>query len=63
MHVSSILSFTTREKSAHGFRLIDLVRLLFGAGPTGIMLAQLLKLNRALDLMIAAPRGRKFDLI
>lgn len=37
--------------------------LLFGAGPTGIVLAQLLKLNGASHLTVAAPPGRKLDLI
>ena len=37
--------------------------LLFGAGPTGQVLAQLLKLNGAGRLVVAAPAGRKLDLI
>ena len=37
--------------------------LLIGAEPTAIVLAQLLKLNGAAHLTIAAPAGRKLDLI
>jgi D-arabinitol dehydrogenase (NADP+) len=37
--------------------------LLFGAGPTGQVLAQLLKLNGAGRLVVAAPAGQKLDLI
>jgi D-arabinitol dehydrogenase (NADP+) len=37
--------------------------LLFGAGPTGQVLAQLLKLNGAGRLVVAAPAGPKLDLI
>ena len=37
--------------------------LLFGAGPTGIILAQLLKLNGAAQLTVAAPAGPKLDLV
>jgi D-arabinitol dehydrogenase (NADP+) len=37
--------------------------LLFGAGPTGQVLAQLVKLNGAARLVVAAPPGRKLDLI
>jgi D-arabinitol dehydrogenase (NADP+) len=37
--------------------------LLFGAGPTGQVLAQLLKLNGAGRLVVAAPPGPKLDLI
>ncbi len=37
--------------------------LLFGAGPTGILLAQLLKLNGAVQLTVAAPAGPKLDLV
>ncbi len=37
--------------------------LLFGAGPTGIILAQLLKLNGAVHLTVAAPAGPKLDLV
>jgi D-arabinitol dehydrogenase (NADP+) len=37
--------------------------LLFGAGPTGQVLAQLLKLNGASRLTVAAPAGPKLDLI
>ncbi|MCC7352784.1 MAG: zinc-dependent alcohol dehydrogenase family protein [Anaerolineae bacterium] len=36
--------------------------LLFGAGPTGIILAQLLRLNGAAHLTIAAPPGPKLEL-
>ncbi|KAJ5927885.1 alcohol dehydrogenase [Penicillium verhagenii] len=36
--------------------------LIFGAGPTGLMLAQLLRLNGASHLVIAAPAGLKMDL-
>ena len=36
--------------------------LLFGAGPTGIVLAQLLKRNGAAHLVVAAPAGAKLDL-
>ena len=37
--------------------------LLFGAGPTGQVLAQLLKLNGASHLTVAAPAGAKLNLI
>src|SRR5205823_2274020 len=37
--------------------------LLFGAGPTGQVLAQLLKLNGAGRLVVAAPAGPKLDLV
>ncbi len=37
--------------------------LLFGAGPTGILLAQLLKINGAARLTVAAPAGSKLDLV
>jgi D-arabinitol dehydrogenase (NADP+) len=51
----------------HGMDLIALKPgssvLLFGAGPTGIILAQLLKLNGALHLTVAAPAGPKLDLV
>jgi len=51
----------------HGMDIIALKPgsdvLLFGAGPTGIVLAQLLKLNGAARLTVAAPKGRKLDLI
>ena len=36
--------------------------LLFGAGPTGQVLAQLLKLNGAGKLVVAAPAGPKLEL-
>jgi D-arabinitol dehydrogenase (NADP+) len=36
--------------------------LLFGAGPTGLVLAQLLKLNGAAHLTVAAPPGPKLEL-
>jgi threonine dehydrogenase-like Zn-dependent dehydrogenase len=35
----------------------------FGAGPTGQVLAQLLKLNGASHVTVAAPAGPKLDLI
>ncbi len=51
----------------HGMDLIALKPgssvLLFGAGPTGIILAQLLKWNGALHLTVAAPAGPKLDLV
>lgn len=37
--------------------------LLFGAGPTGQVLAQLLKFNGAARLIVAAPPGPKLDLV
>ena len=36
--------------------------LLLGAGPTGLMLAQLLRLNGGAHVVIAAPEGLKIDL-
>ena len=51
----------------HGIDIIALKPgssvLLFGAGPTGILLAQLLKLNGAAQLTVAAPSGPKLDLV
>ncbi len=51
----------------HGMDLIALKPgssvLLFGAGPTGNILAQLLKLNGAAHLTVAAPAGPKLDLV
>ncbi|HTI14876.1 MAG TPA: zinc-dependent alcohol dehydrogenase family protein [Dictyobacter sp.] len=51
----------------HGMDLIAIkpgsTALLFGAGPTGIILAQLLKLNGVAHLTVAAPAGPKLDLI
>ena len=51
----------------HGMDMIALKPgsevLLFGAGPTGIVLAQLLKQNGAARLVVAAPPGPKLDLI
>ncbi|HEY4386407.1 MAG TPA: zinc-dependent alcohol dehydrogenase family protein [Ktedonobacteraceae bacterium] len=53
--------------AVHGMDIIALKPgsevLLFGAGPTGIILAQLLKLNGAAHLTVAAPAGPKLDLI
>jgi len=50
----------------HGMDVIDLTPgsevLLFGAGPTGLLLAQLLKQNGAVNLVVAAPPGSKLDL-
>ncbi|MCB8944565.1 MAG: zinc-dependent alcohol dehydrogenase family protein [Ardenticatenaceae bacterium] len=52
--------------AVHGMDVIALKPgndvLLFGAGPTGIVLAQLLKLNGAAHLTVAAPAGPKLDL-
>lgn len=36
--------------------------LMFGAGPTGLVLAQMLKLNGGCKVVIAAPEGLKMDL-
>ena len=51
----------------HGMDVIDLDAgsqvLLFGAGPTGILLAQLLKQNGAAHLVVAAPPGAKLELV
>lgn len=51
----------------HGTEVLDAKPgsdvLLFGAGPTGQVLAQLVKLNGAARLVVAAPPGRKLDLI
>ena len=50
----------------HGVEVLDLKPgsdvLLFGAGPTGQVMAQLLKLNGAANLVVAAPAGPKLDL-
>ncbi len=51
----------------HGMDVIDTKPgsevLLFGAGPTGLILAQLLKRNGAANLVVAAPAGPKLDLM
>jgi len=51
----------------HGIEVLDARAgsdvLLFGAGPTGQVLAQLVKLNGAARLVVAAPPGKKLDLI
>jgi D-arabinitol dehydrogenase (NADP+) len=51
----------------HGIEVLDARPgsdvLLFGAGPTGQVLAQLVKLNGAARLVVAAPPGKKLDLI
>jgi D-arabinitol dehydrogenase (NADP+) len=53
--------------AVHGLDVIALQPgsevLLFGAGPTGLVLAQLLKLNGAAHLTVAAPPGPKLDLM
>jgi D-arabinitol dehydrogenase (NADP+) len=52
--------------AVHGMDVIALKPgsqvLLFGAGPTGLVLAQLLKLNGAVRLVVAAPAGPKLSL-
>ncbi|MBN1318635.1 MAG: zinc-dependent alcohol dehydrogenase family protein [Anaerolineales bacterium] len=52
--------------AVHGMDVIALTPgsevLLFGAGPTGLVLAQLLKQNGAVSLVTAAPPGVKLDL-
>jgi D-arabinitol dehydrogenase (NADP+) len=51
----------------HGIEVLDAKPgsdvLLFGAGPTGQVLAQLVKLNGAARLVVAAPPGKKLDLV
>ena len=51
----------------HGMDVIDTKPgsevLLFAAGPTGLILAQLLKRNGAANLVVAAPAGPKLDLM
>jgi D-arabinitol dehydrogenase (NADP+) len=51
----------------HGMEVLDMKPgsdvLLFGAGPTGQVLAQLMKLNGAARLVVAAPPGPKLDLV
>src|SRR6516165_9934035 len=51
----------------HGMEVLDMKPgssvLLFGAGPTGQVLAQLLKMNGAARLVVAAPAGPKLDLV
>jgi D-arabinitol dehydrogenase (NADP+) len=53
--------------AVHGMDIIALKPgsevLLFGAGPTGLVLAQLLKINGASRLVVAAPAGPKLDLV
>jgi D-arabinitol dehydrogenase (NADP+) len=53
--------------AVHGIEVLDAKPgsdvLLFGAGPTGQVLAQLVKLNGAARLVVAAPPGKKLDLI
>jgi len=52
--------------AVHGMDMIGLRPgsevLLFGAGPTGLVLSQLLRANGAARLVVAAPAGRKLDL-
>jgi D-arabinitol dehydrogenase (NADP+) len=52
--------------AVHGTEVLDAKPgssvLLFGAGPTGQVLAQLIKLNGATNLVVAAPPGPKLDL-
>lgn len=52
--------------AVHGMDVIALKPgsdvLMFGAGPTGLVLAQLLKANGAAKLVVAAPPGRKLEL-
>lgn len=51
----------------HGIEVLDARPgsdvLLLGAGPTGQVLAQLVKLNGAARLVVAAPPGKKLDLV
>ena len=53
--------------AVHGMETLDMKPgsnvLLLGAGPTGQVLAQLLKLNGAARVTVAAPAGPKLDLI
>jgi D-arabinitol dehydrogenase (NADP+) len=53
--------------AVHGMEVLEMKPasdvLLFGAGPTGQVLAQLLKLNGAARLVVAAPAGPKLNLI
>jgi Threonine dehydrogenase and related Zn-dependent dehydrogenases len=61
-------SFTEPTACAiHGMDMIDVQNgdniLMFGAGPTGIILAQLLKYGGAGDLVVAAPSKFKLDII
>ena len=53
--------------AVHGMEVLEMKPasdvLLFGAGPTGQVLAQLLKLNGAGRLVVAAPPGPKLDLV
>ncbi len=52
--------------AVHGVTVLDMKPgadvLMFGAGPTGQVLGQLLKLNGAASLTVAAPAGPKLDL-
>ncbi len=61
-------SFTEPTACAiHGMDMIDLRFgddvLMFGSGPTGIILAQLLMLGGAANLVVAAPKKFKLDLL
>ena len=51
----------------HGMEVLDMEPgsdvLIFGAGPTGQVLAQLMKMNGAATLTAAAPAGSKLDLV
>lgn len=53
--------------AVHGMDIIDVQLgddvLMFGSGPTGIILAQLLKYNGAANIVVAAPTRFKLDLI
>ncbi len=61
-------SFTEPTACAvHGMDMIDVQNgdniLMFGAGPTGIILAQLLKYGGAGNVVVAAPSGFKLDIL
>jgi threonine dehydrogenase-like Zn-dependent dehydrogenase len=58
---SSTYLQTLHQKPTHDL-LIILQVLMIGAGPTGLILSQLLKINGASKVVLAANKGMKMDI-